>query len=563
MTRATYDHKTKPIIVAIAIAVVGPLVAAAAVLIATGSWASLWLLYVYFLTWGLPVWLIGGRRKKLGIEHAPAELSRALTDRDRALRSAVASAVRDAITPRFVTPRSDVVLLGDGASLSSRLQPAQRTATHSRSEIESHLTRSGGAAIGVTGERGVGKSETLRHFCDDPEPRPTPESGGTIGVFVAVPSAFDAREFLMLIARRLAEAVPGRVSSSERRRRRHARRGWTIGVLGVAVLVVGTLGGLGLFDEFRWTAHHTFTAVGSIGAVAYMFGLIEVSNTFRSRRLSVSGLRATSTGDVNTLPTGRKLVIAQADDLIRRIRYAETIKSSNEGSASWGKFGWKSARERSLSEVPLTEADLVAEFTELANSLHLCGYRVIVGVDEMDKLESGEKAERFLNSVKMLFPARSCSFLVSVSTSAWSTFVRRGVDVRGALDSSLDEIETVRPMDFLESRSLVRHRGEQMSDSQILLCHVLGGGLPHEVLRSARLLSGIVRLRTGDQTLADAGPSLIDAHLAVLVEGMEPQLGAFNRDVAAVVRARIEHLDRTWSDSSRARDALRSAVRAR
>ena len=74
-----------------------------------------------------------------------------------------------------------------------------------------------------------------------------------------------------------------------------------------------------------------------------MFGLIEVSNTFRSRRLSVSGLRATSTGDVNTLPTGRKLVIAQADDLIRRIRYAETIKSSNEGSASWGKFGWKSA----------------------------------------------------------------------------------------------------------------------------------------------------------------------------------------------------------------------------
>ena len=139
---------------------------------------------------------------------------------------------------------------------------------------------------------------------------------------------------------------------------------------------------------------------------------------------------------------------------------------------------------------------------------------------------------------------------------SWSTFVGRGVDIRGALDSSLDEIETVRPMDFLESRSLVRHRGEQMSDSQILLCHVLGGGLPREVLRSARLLSGIVRLRTGDQTLADAGPSLIDAHLAVLVEGMEPQLGAFNRDVAAVVRARIEHLDRTWSDSSRARDTL-------
>ena len=33
----------------------------------------------------------------------------------------------------------------------------------------------------------------------------------------------------------------------------------------------------------------------------------------------------------------------------------------------------------------------MAEFTELANSLHLCGYRVIVGVDEMDKLESARR----------------------------------------------------------------------------------------------------------------------------------------------------------------------------
>lgn len=41
--------------------------------------------------------------------------------------------------------------------------------------------------------------------------------------------------------------------------------------------------------------------------------------------------------------------------------------------------------------------------------------RVPVGIDELDKIESAEQAQAFLNEIKGLFGVPGCQFLVSVS----------------------------------------------------------------------------------------------------------------------------------------------------
>jgi hypothetical protein len=187
---------------------------------------------------------------------------------------------------------------------------------------------------------------------------------------------------------------------------------------------------------------------------------------------------------------------------------------------------------------------LIDEFRTLERVLEQAGYRVIVCIDEMDKLEPGETTEKFLNTVKQLFAIRSCSFLVSVSTGAWSRFVRRGVDVRDALDSSLDAIETAEPLDYLESRSLILHRREHMakehdaeriSDAQIALCYTLSGGLPRELLRVARTMARINRDQRGAQKL-DAVTHLMAAHQ------FEELIDGFYRDMSGVEVGTRDHL---------------------
>src|SRR4029077_758227 len=120
----------------------------------------------------------------------------------------------------------------------------------------------------------------------------------------------------------------------------------------------------------------------------------------------------------------RSPIAEEAEQLVLRLGYAETETSQTEGSAGWAKIGLKLGRQRSLSSLPLTEASLVAEIESLSDKLERAGYRVIIGIDEMDKLEAGEATEEFLNNVKQLFAIPSCSFLVSVSNSAWASFVQ-------------------------------------------------------------------------------------------------------------------------------------------
>ena len=481
----------------------------------------------------LPLFRSVSWRKRSGLLQVSAEATKATTDVEKGVRSLIERSVREATHPKFADPATDVLTIGDGAGLSSRVDQADRIATRYRSVVELHLLRPGGAAVGVTGERGIGKSELLRSFCDTSVDKADVKSGGTIQVFVAVPAAFQGIEFLTLLTQELARAVPGYRAADELRAR---RRKW-LAPAGIAVGIFSLLVSSQFTNSFpTWRLTPSF--VHSVLSVGGLVIFLLSAWFFLEGPAIIYG---------SELAKVRRQIHRDAEHLTLRLQYAETISSQNQGSVSWGSLGLKRIGQRSLSSLPLTEGTLISEVKGLADKLSRAGYRIIVGIDEMDKLDAGQATDEFLNSVKQLFAIKSCSFLVSISSSAWAKFVRRGINLRDVLDSSLDAIESIGALDFIEVRSLILHRQVKMSDSQILFCYVLSGGLPREAMRFARSLATRNRdEEVKNHRLAMVAGLVLDGEAKRLIDASRTEVSNWPYDDRATMLRNLDYLYHWW-----------------
>ena len=148
-------------------------------------------------------------------------------------------------------------------------------------------------------------------------------------------------------------------------------------------------------------------------------------------------------------------------DSLIAIRFQQTISSDWSGTISLGggniPVGLQSqwTQGASWARQPQTYPELVGRFREFATSITQ-RYRVVIGIDELDKLESGVKAERFLNDIKGIFGIRECYFLVSVSEDAAASFDRRGLPFRDVFDTCFDSVITVSYLNEVFSTSLSR-----------------------------------------------------------------------------------------------------------
>jgi hypothetical protein len=211
-----------------------------------------------------------------------------------------------------------------------------------------------------------------------------------------------------------------------------------------------------------------------------------------------------------------------------------------------------SGYERARAELPLTDVEILAEITELTRALSNAGYRVVIAIDELDKLGTGDEAVRFLNGIKGLFPIQDCSFLVTISDSAWAQFAGRGIPLRDVFDSSLDEVVAVEPLTFRECRSLLRRRNESLSDAQSLVCYWLSGGLPREVLRYARRLGEANDQLGGEAPLSDVVQVMLHGEVEDQVSRIALEARSLAAsDAKANLIADTERAIREWTNGPR------------
>ncbi|MCO5970150.1 KAP family NTPase [Actinoallomurus soli] len=156
------------------------------------------------------------------------------------------------------------------------------------------------------------------------------------------------------------------------------------------------------------------------------------------------------------------------------------------GLARWGVSAELSGQV-TWTERDLSRADWVEDFRGFVRGHRVRGGApILIAVDELDKVADSEKAIEVINGIKDLFHIEGVHFVVSVSDDALRRFAARGIPVRDAFDTAFDTVIEVGRLRAEESYELLRQRARRFPYPAALFCHAWSGGLPRDLVRTAR-----------------------------------------------------------------------------
>ncbi|GAB1515745.1 hypothetical protein [Actinophytocola sp. KF-1] len=434
-------------------------------------------------------------------------------------------------------------------------------------------------AVALAGPRGVGKTTTIRAiadgmFSDADEPPP-------LAVVTAAPSRYEPRDFVLhlhaALCRRVIALLNGYLRlPPEDNKRWRIRWQWFKPWLIVAGLIIFLLimarglwdpsypdfssmfwdrpdsppksGAawpdpvpLAFFDTLRFTV--AFALFGVFVQVVAIFAFVVVREIHRF-------LDEPGDWRLTTLRT-------EAYDELHRIRFLQTFTSGWSGKIGLP-YGADLGLNRStqLAEQTLTHPEVVDNFRRFAQrcatTLVRTGVagRLVIAIDELDKITDPEQVHEFVNEVKGIFGVPGCLFLVSVSEDAIVAFERRGIPVRDAFDSAFTHMIRLENFTLSESKRWLSRRLLAVPDQFTYLLHCLSGGLPRELQRATNELVDIVR----DDKCADLAhvtTTMLDRELARKAHAFAaaaqrfedaPELSSYLSDLMTMTEPSVDQL---------------------
>ncbi len=367
--------------------------------------------------------------------------------------------------------------------LVERSEPRRLVTSEAMYRIRTIVESMREGSLGISGPRGVGKSAIVHFFCDnayhvaaenvgpagDNAGADSPGEEPELRVALSAPVDYQPRDFILHLLIRLSEAV----LDSDAARQPDGQRG------------VPLLGWLS--RRRQW-----------------------VLTSSADRQAPMQDRTRSQLSDLRYLRT-----------------YTTTWNASIKPTSA---VGLGRSRGRQLAEQPVTLPELVARCREYSEDVatwwrsHNGGEgRVVIGIDEVDKILDGERAETFLNDIKAVFGVPGCLYLVSLSEDALAIFARRALSIRTAFDSAFDEVVAVTPMTYQNSERLLIKRVAGLPRPFIALCHVLAGGLPRDLVRAARGLINAARWGK-ETTLPELASTLVRRELDSLRQSSLSQL---------------------------------------
>ncbi|WP_290055950.1 hypothetical protein [Amycolatopsis solani] len=192
-------------------------------------------------------------------------------------------------------------------------------------------------------------------------------------------------------------------------------------------------------------------------------------------------------------------VAAQAREEREKLRFLQSRTKEGEFSLGFApvkgtSVGYKTKGTLRRDDVPLNHPELVGRFRDFlgqtAKLVAQLDCKVLIGIDELDRISDGEGAQRFLNELKAVFNVRNCYFLVSVSEDALAEFELAAMGMRTVFDSAFDTIVRVDYFSFEQARSLLNMRIRDLPEQFAALAYVFSGGLARELARTAETIAG-------------------------------------------------------------------------
>ncbi|MEV6488384.1 P-loop NTPase fold protein [Actinoplanes sp. NPDC051633] len=344
---------------------------------------------------------------------------------------------------------------------------SSRSFTQVREFIASHDS----SAIGIAGNRGIGKSTVMDRLEQDKEL-------DCLTARVQAPVLYDAAGLIRLIHVRLAEAATKHTSDGPSQPppvlemvRVVAK---AVGAFFFAVVLMVTV----LLEQDNFSSDNKPWEVGvaSVLAIAVSGALVAygVSRLLPAARREAL-LRSTSR-DIPTL--GRQQ--------LAMLEHTTEVQTTSAGRLAIGRSFVNRQQQVKLTENTLTHAENVARLRRFFERLGVEANRVLICVDELDKMSKPDDVIATINSIKDLMHVPGVHFVVSVSTDAMHQFAMRGVPLRDVFDSTFDAVVTVRRMTFDEARQVLRRRTIEFPVPAMMFCHAWSGGVARDLIRTAR-----------------------------------------------------------------------------
>jgi hypothetical protein len=458
------------------------------------------------------------------------------------------------------------------SDLSGREQIAATTAAERLTKMTSGMMT---GSIALSGPRGAGKTTLLREFCDS---RFAVPNAPELRLMVSAPVVYDVRDFVVHLYKQLCLAVTKNRVDSGRLFDRRSRRSRLYAAFAAIFFTAGLAMLASLVLEHSSRAQITQGTYLLLGGVLAVLGgmsavqpyLVRISDdrppvagprrvlvTLLSLAVTVSGVALvawtlTERPRNVTLPStqsvvgfaGSLLIVGgfvvlslrarpeaqeraasfedEARKNLQQLEFLQTFTTGHSGTLTvpgGAQLGRTVGKQ--LAQQRLSLPEIVDQYREFASQagiwwreLHGGVGKLVIGIDEIDKIRDASSAEQFINDVKAIFGTPNCLYLVSVSDEALIGFQQRSPALRAAIDTAFDEMVRVERLSLTDVRELLRRRVAGISDPFIALCHVLSGGLPRDVLRTARAL---VEVRSGERgEITDMTTALIAHELSLI-----------------------------------------------
>jgi len=409
-----------------------------------------------------------------------------------ALMAEIAPGFVATVTNRVLDPDYTVELKMKGVVSAFAPDSSFYTRTKEAGRLADMLQRMPGGSIGLAGPRGAGKTALIETFGSDTAVL-RGSAGPYLSVAVSAPVEYDSREFILHLFATLCErvlTVSGRVLAGDSLSESAARL-----QLGATTSVTGSLGPVGFLGlalgssgiAANWLAAQGGLDVNLLSATAVwalLFGL-GVSIYAKVHRPAAR------------VASGVKGIADRARSLLDGIRFQQTYTVGWGGALKLPVVETQTKNDLNLVRATRTIPDLVQEYRSFAADVAAAYGKLIVTIDEMDKIRDANSAEVFLNQLKAVFGVPRVFFLVAVSEDALVGFERRGFARRDVFDSAFDEILPVHHLDWNPARQLASRRVVGLPIPFIGLAYAVSGGLPRDLVRILRRIADMFQDRPG------------------------------------------------------------------
>jgi hypothetical protein len=416
-------------------------------------------------------------RLRRRLETVQDDLKAAERQRDEWLRESVLPFLRGALSQSSYRMDLNEVEAPGLSEVFDRLNEVRVSATIRLQRLIDQLP---GGSIGIAGPRGAGKTTLIRAFC-----RGSRSHRDDISTLQSAPVEYSPRDFVLYLFVSLCYEVLGQTEDEQLAegmypgepvgpRFRSARQLLVVG--GLLLLIGGAL----LLWLFAQDIHIDPRLAWGLAMLLSGGLVLYVARPLLFVRPSFA---------VADEDDQRALLRSAALRRLKELRFQQTISSTWTGGAK-APVGLEAtvSRGSTLARVQLSFPELV---TKLRRFLELVARnsdgRVIIGIDELDKLPSDELARQFINEIKAIFGVRGCYYLVSISEEAMASFDSRGMPFRDVFDSSFDDVVHVSYLGLPDVERLLNRR-VVLPKPFTCLCYCLSGGLARDLIRTARNL---------------------------------------------------------------------------